>query len=149
MESSATTSLSTSNARFTNFNWFKMFLGNNRHENAVFENGDSYDDVTIAVGSVMGRIAATGKVVLLDKDASDGSQFPVGINTEEVTIGAGDEANLSLCVAGEVDANGLVFVTGTTLATVISGKTVEDRIASDTVGIHLVTGTDLTAFDNS
>lgn len=148
MASSSTTSLSTSNARFTNFNWFKMFLGNNRHETAVFEN-DTYDDVTIAVGSVMGRIAATGKVVLLDKDASDGSQFPVGINTEEVTIAAGDEGNLSLCVAGEVDANGLVFVTGTTLATVISGKTVEDRIASDTVGIHLVTGTDLTAFDNS
>lgn len=148
MASSSSTSLSTSNARFTNFNWFKMFLGNNRHETAVFEN-DTYDDVTIAVGSVMGRIAATGKVVLLDKNASDGSQFPVGINTEEVTIAAGDEGNLSLCVAGEVDANGLVFVSGTTLATVISGKTVEDRIASDTVGIHLVTGQDLTAYDNA
>jgi hypothetical protein len=149
MASTATTSLSTSNARFTNYDFSKMFLGSNRHETAVFENGDSYDDVTIAVGSVMGRIAATGKVVLLDKDASDGSQFPVGINTEEVTIGAGDEANLSLCVAGEVDETGLVFVTGTTLATVISGKTVADRIASDTVGIHLVASTDLTAFDNS
>ena len=97
----------------------------------------------------MGRIAATGKVVLLDKDASDGSQYPVGINAEEVTIGAGDEANLSICVCGEVDANGLVFVAGITLATVIAAKTVEDRIASVTVGIHLVTGTDLTAFDNS
>lgn len=149
MSSSSTTSLSTSNARFTDFNTFKMFLGNNRHETAVFENGDSYDDVTIAVGSVMGRIAATGKVVLLDKDASDGSQYPMGINTEEVTIGAGDEANLSLCVAGEVDANGLVFVTGTDLDTVIAAKTVADRIASDTVGIHLVTGTDLTTYDNS
>jgi hypothetical protein len=148
MASSSSTSLSTSNARFTNFDWFKMFLGNNRHETAVFEN-DTYDDITVAVGSVMGRIAATGKVVLLDKDASDGSQFPVGINTEETVIEAGEEGNLSLCVAGEVDANGLVFVAGTTLATVIAAKTVEDRIASDTVGIHLVTGTDLTAFDNS
>lgn len=149
MASSATTSYSSSNARFTNFNWFKMFLGSNRYETVVCENGDSYDDLTIAVGSVMGRIAATGKVVLLDKDASDGSQYPVGINAEEVTIGAGDESNLSICVCGEVDANGLVFVAGTTLATVIAAKTVEDRIASDTVGIHLVTGTDLTAFDNS
>lgn len=125
-----------------------MFLGNNRYETAVFEN-DTYDDITVAVGSVMGRIAATGKVVLLDKDASDGSQFPVGINAEAVTIAAGDEANLSLCVCGEVDANGLVFVSGTTLATVISAKTVEDRIASDTVGIHLVTSTDLTTYDNA
>jgi hypothetical protein len=125
-----------------------MFLGNNRHETAIFEN-DTYDDITVLVGSVMGRIAATGKVVLLDKDASDGSQYPVGINTEETVIAAGDEGNLSLCVAGEVDANGLVFVTGTDLDTVISAKTVADRIASDTVGIHLVTGTDLTAFDNS
>jgi hypothetical protein len=85
----------------------------------------------------------------LDKDASDGSQFPVGIVADEVTVDEGDTANLSLCVCGEVDANGLVFVSGTTLATVISAKTVEDRIASDTVGIHLVTSTDITAYDNA
>ena len=148
MSSSSTTSLDASNARFTNFDCFKMFLGSNRYENAVYVN-DTYDEVTIAVGSVMGRIAATGYVVLLDKDASDGSQFPVGIVAEAMTVAEGDEVTLSLCVAGEVDANGLVFVSGTTLDTVISAKTVADRIASDTVGIHLVTGEDLTAWDNS
>jgi hypothetical protein len=148
MASSSSNSLDASNARFTNFNTFKMFLGSNRYETVEFVN-DTYDPITLAVGTVMGRIAATGYVVKLDKDASDGSQYPVGIVADEVTVDEGDTANLSLCVCGEVDANGLVFVSGTTLATVISAKTVEDRIASDTVGIHLVTGTDITAYDNA
>lgn len=148
MASSSSNSLSTSNARFTNFNRFKMFLGGNRYEDAQFVN-DTYDAITLAVGTVMGRIAATGYVVKLDKSASDGSQYPVGILAQEITVDEGDTADLSLCVCGEVDANGLVFVSGTVISDVVESKTIEDRIASDTVGIHLVTSSDLSEYDNS
>lgn len=110
---------------------------------------DSYDAVTLAAGTVMGRISATGKVIPLQSDASDGSQFPIGIVLESRTVDAGDTVTLSLVVSGKVAVSKLIFTkSGDTIATVVSGKRLDDRLGSDTVGIHLETSTENSGYDN-
>ncbi len=126
----------------------KIFVWDNRFDNFDFNNG-GYDDVTLEAGTVMGRISATGKIKPLRSDNSDGSELPIGILNQTRVIAAGETVNVSICVAGDVVADKLVFEkTGDTLDTVVSGKRLRDRIGSDTVGIKLVGGTELTKTDN-
>ena len=107
-----------------------------------------YDDDVLAEGTVMGRISATGLLTPLTSGASDGSQFPVGILLTDYTVEGGDTIELTIAVAGDVDENKIVLQGSDTLDTVISGRRIRDRIGSDTVGIKLVGGTQLTGFDN-
>lgn len=126
----------------------KIFVWNNRFDNFDFNNG-GYDDVTLESGTLMGRISATGKIKGLRSDNADGSELPIGILNQTRVIAAGKTVNVSICVAGDVVADKLVFEkTGDTLDTVVSGKRLRDRIGSDTVGIKLVGGTELTKTDN-
>jgi hypothetical protein len=89
-------------------------------------------------------------LVILDKDASDGSQYPVGILAQDVVALYGEELSQSVdfCVEGDVAQEQLAFAAGTTLATVISGRTVADRIGADTVGVKLVATDEQTFYDN-
>lgn len=137
-----------SNQLFINTDTSKIFVWDNRTATFNYNNA-TYDDVVIEAGTVMGRISATGLVTVLDASASDGSQFPIGILFEGQTIEAGDTQQLTLCVSGDVVENKLVFKSGTTINSVISGRRLFDRIGSDTVGVKLVQGSsELTTFDN-
>lgn len=125
----------------------KIFVWNNRFESAKYNNS-TYDDVTLKAGQVMGRIAASAYIVPLTSGASDGSQFPVGILAEDVTVEGGDIQDVNICVAGDVAAD-LLFFSGTdNLNTVVSDRRLVDRIGSDTVGIKLVGGDSMTNYDN-
>lgn len=146
--SQQTTGTNTSNQLTVNTSTEKIFLWNNRFESGVVENDEVYDDLVLKAGTVMGRVASTRKLVVIAKAASDGSQFPVGVLNQDWTIAAGDEQTVSICVAGDVNQNALVLPVGTALTDVISGKTLKDRIGSDTVGIKLVESTELTGYDN-
>jgi hypothetical protein len=96
----------------------------------------------------MGRISASQKLVPLASGASNGSQFPVGILADDYTVDYGESANVTICIGGDV-AEELVTLNGTdTLATVISSRSIRDRIAADTLGIKLVLGEQMTAYDN-
>jgi hypothetical protein len=53
-----------------------------------------------------------------------------------------------MCVAGDVAQEKLIFQGSDTLATVVSSRTLNDRIGADTVGVKLVSGTELTEYDN-
>lgn len=144
---SATTAENTNNKLVTNYDTNKLLLWNNRTIEADYTN-DGYD-VTLEAGTVMGRVAATSKVIPLESDASDGSQYPIGVLCEETEVAEGDDAVLTLCVSGDVNENLLVFTkSGDDLDTVISGKTMRDRIGSDTVGIMLKAGQEQTTVDN-
>ncbi len=126
----------------------KIFVWDNRFDNFDFNN-DGYDDITPKGGTVMGRISATGKIKPLRSDNADGSEIPIGILNQDRVIAAGETVNVAICVAGDVVADKLIFEkTGDTLDTVVSGKRLRDRIGSDTVGIKLVGGTELTKTDN-
>jgi hypothetical protein len=142
------TPLNTGNQAIIKTDISKIFLWNNRFEAAQYTNGGGAP-VTLAEGTLLGRISATGKVIPLASAAADGSQFPVGILNEEKIVAPGATIDLFMCVSGDVDSSKVVLAGADTLDTVISGRRIRDRIGSDTVGIKLVAPADeLTAYDN-
>jgi hypothetical protein len=146
--STATTALNTSNQLNTNYDFSKVFLGENRYENATLLNADEAEEITFPAGTLLGRIGASNKVVPLTSAATDGSQFPVGVLATNITLAAEAEGTVSMCVAGDVALEKVTLQGADTMATVVSTRTIQDRIGADTVGIKLVSTTDLTGFDN-
>ena len=65
----------TQNQMNTNYDVSKLALGKNTFIKANYT--DSGSGSTLVQGTVMGRVASTGKVVVLNPSASDGSQYPV------------------------------------------------------------------------
>lgn len=148
---SQTIPVNTNNQAFVNTDTTKIFVFNNRYTDVAYEGENStYDDVTIPAGTLMGKISASQLAVPLASGASDGSQYPVGILAEDITIAAGDtvEKDISICVAGDVEESKIVLDGSDTLDTVISGRSIRDRIGADTVGIKLVAAVQMTSFDN-
>ena len=141
--STVETTLNTNSQQTTNYDVAKIFVWNNRYEKRNCT-GDAYEDYE--VGTVMAIVASTNELVPLAPGASDGSQYPVGVLAQVVETGSDGVA--TICVSGDVVESKLVFFNTATLATVISGKTLRDRIGSDTVGINLTGGDEQTAFDN-
>jgi len=140
--------LNTGNQAITNYDTSKIFLWNNRYINGAFT-AQGYDDSVLLAGTVMGRVSATNEVLPMQSTASDGSQFPIGILAKDYTIEGGDTVDLAICIGGDVAEEKVIFARNAdTFATAISGRTIRDRIAGDTLGIKLVLGTELTAYDN-
>ena len=125
----------------------KIFVFHNRFDNFEYNN-DTYVDVELTAGQLMGEIAATRKIVPVDPTASDGSQNPVGVLANDHTIEDGTTKIVSLCVAGDVVENKILLDPDVNLNDVIDGRTLRQRIGSDTVGIKLVGNDDLSAYDN-
>lgn len=125
----------------------KIFIWGNRYENGSCNNA-TYDPVTLLAGRLMGRVSATGLLAAHDSSATDGSQFPVGILAQDVTIEEGSTKPVSICVAGDVVEDKVLLASGDTLETVISDRRIRDRIAADTVGIKLVPSTENSYYDN-
>lgn len=125
----------------------KIFIRENRYESANYTNS-TYDDVVLAAGTLMGRIGASQKIVPLVSDASDGSQYPVGVLAEDRTIEGGDTVSLTYCIAGDVAEEKLILDEDDDLDTLISGRSIRDRIKADTMGIKLVACDQLTGSDN-
>lgn len=123
----------------------KIFLWNNRYDQADYT---AAADITLPAGTLLGRIQATGKVVPLASAAIDGSQFPVGILAQDTFVANGATVSLTYCVAGDVAAGKVIYGGTDTGETVVSARSLKDRIASDTVGIKLVNSTSNSDFDN-
>lgn len=141
----------TANQAQVNTDTSKIFIGCNRYQDFPYAKTNStYDDITIPAGTVMGRIGSSLKVVPLTSAASDGSQHPVGILAEDITILAGESytKDVTLCVYGDVNESKVVLQGSDTLDTLISSRTIHDLIGAETVGIKLVTTTENTSFDN-
>ena len=134
---------------FINTDVSKILLGDNQTDKGLITNS-TYDPVTLAAGTVLGRIANTDFVIPSESDASDGSEIVKGILMQDIIIEGGESINAPICVAGKVNESKLVFAkVGDSLETVISGRRYKDKIEGETVGIKLIQSTDLTAFDNS
>lgn len=126
----------------------KIFVWDNRYDSAESTTNSTYDDVTLLAGTLLGKVSATGKVKALASAATDGSQYPVGILKEDTIVPTGDSAVLTYCVAGDVVEDKVVLDGSDTMSTVISDRSIKDRIGADTVGIKLVGLDQLTAADN-
>ena len=146
--SKVTNVLDNDNSQFNNYDSSKIFVGENQYEVGSYTN-DEYADSPLEAGTLMGRVASSGKLIQLKSNATDGSQFPVGILTQDHTVAGGDTINATICVAGRVVEDKDVLEAGDSLETIIdSWRRLRDHIASDTVGIKLVPSTELTATDN-
>ena len=131
----------------TKYDNSKLLIFNNSFTKGNVNNS-TYDDVVLAVGTLMGRISATGLLTPLKSGASDGSQVPVGVLAGGFTIEDGTTKEVTLVVSGEIDESKIVFDGSDTLETVISGRRLKDMIAGDTVGLILKSVNELSEFDN-
>lgn len=131
----------------TNYDTSKLFLRDTRFEVMSYTNSTGVE-VTLPAGLILGRIAATEKVLPLVKAATNGSQYPVGILAQNKTVANGVTVNLNVCIKGELDKDLIILPASTDFDDVIEAKTLADRIKSDTLGILLVQGQELTSFDN-
>lgn len=131
--------------RVTNYSNEKLLMFNNSFQEATYTNADAYDE-TLSIGTVMGRVGSTGKIVVFDKDSTDGSQFPIGVLAADYTVTAGDDATLTMVIGGEINGNMLVFPNGETVATVVSSRQVKDWL--QLANINLSYPTELSALDN-
>lgn len=138
----------TGNFAIINKNTAKTFIFDNSFKDDTLLNATA-GELTYEVGTLLGRVTASGKLVPLTSAAIDGSAIPVGILAREVTLAASGEDVVPVCIKGEVAKEKLILQGADTLATVIDGRTIEDRIMADTMGIKLVSTDELTATDNS
>jgi len=137
----------TDNMLITNYDTTKLVLKDGEFESAVYTNSTG-GPITIEVGTILGRVSASNKVLPLKSAAVDGSQFPIGISCQEVVVADTESADLSFAVGGELEGTLIKFDGADTLTTVIDGKTLGDRIKADTLGIYLIDSDELSELDN-
>lgn len=134
-----------------NYDTSKTFVWGNRFQTESYTN-DTYDPITLATGTVMGRVFATGKVVPFASDAVDGSEEPIGVLQEGFVAEGGTTSNVSICVAGDVVQSKLVFGNGTdtleTQITNLGNRRVKDALQGMSVAIKLIASTELSQTDN-
>ncbi len=132
---------------FINTDLSKVFIWENRYSKGNFNN-QLYDPLVMKAGTLLGRIGFNQQLFLCDSQAIDGSQFPVGILAEDVTIADGDTVEVAFCNYGDVAEEKVILQGDDTLSSLVSGRSLRDRIAADTVGIRLVPSVSMTSFDN-
>lgn len=105
---------------------------------------------TVACGQVMGRVAATGKIVVCKSAAVDGSQQPRFIMVQElvdVAI-AGTVDNIAPCNGGQVNVNSIVFDGTDTVDTLVGGVRMGDLLIQNSKDLELVDVVDDSKYDN-
>lgn len=138
----------TNNQAHFKYDYSKIFIFDNRYEVATFINltGGALD---YPAGTVVGMIAATGKITNLKSGAADGSELPIGVLATDITALAGSgEILVNMCTAGDIEESKLTFDGSDDLTTIVAGRRLRERLAADTVGIVLKSSTELTDFDN-
>ena len=105
---------------------------------------------TVAVGQLLGRVAATGKLVVCKSAAVDGSAEPAAINVvelEDIAI-AGTVDNIAPCNGGKVNVNAIVFDGTDTLDTLVGGVRMGDLLIRNSKDLELIDVLGNTEFDN-
>lgn len=134
------------NQQTVDYDYRKIFLQNNKfYTGTVTASGA---DVTIVAGEVVARDPVSGDIVTLAVGATDGTEIPIGICKETITVLDGNTGKITFGVSGKVDEN-FVSVSGAgTLESIIANRRLRDRIAGDTLGIDLDLSVENTTFDN-
>jgi len=110
---------------------------------------------TVAVGTIMGRVDATGKLVPQVSTAVDGSQEPVAIMGEKLTdiAIAGTVDKVLVVDGGDIDAALLTFGGADTLDTIVTNtggvkKSIQDFLIQNGNGFEFLNVKDSSEFDN-
>jgi hypothetical protein len=137
----------TANSVTFNYDYSKIFLFDNKYRSINIANATG-TDVDLSAGQLIGTISATGKGKVLASYSNDGSQYPTGILAENYTVPANSNIDVRICIGGKIAEEKLILDGSDTLDTAVNGRTIRDRIASDTLGIELASASELTAYDN-
>lgn len=148
--SSQSVVLNTGNQAIINTDVSKIFLRDNRYQKGNDLNNSGYDPLNLVAGTLMGRVTSTGNLTYFNAAATDGSQAPVGILAEDVSIDSGDTEEVTIVDFGDVAADKVVFVvTGQGLETAVTigvSRRVKDHLQAQ--GIKLITTREQTHVDN-
>ena len=109
------------NTLITNYSYTNLFVLNNRFNTGTSVTA-SGSDIELLAGMLIGRVNATGALKQSISTATDGSQYPIGILTQNYTIPDGESLTVNYCYSGDVNANLIVFggSPADTLTTVVS-----------------------------
>ncbi|MCK5613799.1 head decoration protein [Candidatus Pacearchaeota archaeon] len=126
-----------------------LLIRNNSFLKGDYENISGAEE-TVVVGQVLGRVAATQKLVVCKSAAVDGSEVPVAIAVQELTAIAiaGTVDNIAPCNDGKVNENVIVFNGADTFATLVGGISMRDHLIANTKGLEFVNVLPNTDFDN-
>ena len=139
----------TSNQAQFDYDISKIFIWDNRYEKGTLLNA-SGGVLDYQPGTLLGRIAASGKLVPCTAGATDGSEIPVGVlKTQVLQLADAGEESVNICIAGDIVADKFILDGADTFDTDYNGRILRDRIQGDTMGIKIVESTELTEFDNS
>ena len=127
----------------------KLFVFGNSFKEVTYRNVSGGVE-SVAVGQVMGVIAASGKWTVCKSAAVDGSAIPRGIMFTELTdiADATDVENVNIVNGGKVRQGLLVFDGSDDLDTLVGGIRMEDLLIGNSKDLELVGITDDTEFDN-
>lgn len=145
--SEVTNVLSTQNQAITNYDLSKIFHTAFKLVEMTYTNS-SGGEVELYPGMLFGRVSADLKGAILKSASVDGSQIPFGILGTRHTVANTASATIQVAVTGMMDVAKLILDGTDTLDTLISGRTIGDRIPADTEGITLETFNELVNYDN-
>lgn len=146
--SEATEKLKTRNQLITDFDLAKIFIWDNRFEQFDLKN-TSGGEKTFEAGTLLGRVSATSELDTVKSGAADGSETPLGVLAEDITLADSEVKEINICISGDVAEEKIILDGGDTLDTLIDGRPIRDRINADTMGIKLTPTDELTGHDNS
>ena len=129
-----------------------LFLRNCFYDTATYTNSTG-SSVTLAEGTLLGRVQSSNKVLPCASAATDGSQQPMGILVGSYTVANTASATVTFCNRGEINKSAVVLNGSDTWATAVgsattgAGSTLQDLLIKNT-GISLVNNTELANYDN-
>jgi len=139
--------LTDQNQAITNYDYSKLFKTNFKTVQMTYTNA-SGGTIELVPGMLFGRVSADLKGAILKSASVDGSQIPFGINLTQATVLNGASKTIQVAVTGMAD-KALIVLDGTdTLDTLITSRTIGDRIPADTEGITLEDFEQLVNLDN-
>lgn len=148
--SSQDTTLNNGRQAIQNTDRSKIFIGRSqRYERMIYANS-AYDDISVLAGTPVGRVASTGWIKAVASGAADGSQLPIGIVAEDVTIPGQSNTELVLILTeGDVVSSKVLWQgTDTAETSVTAGVARRLKDWLRVIGINLRTVTENSKLDN-
>ena len=100
--------MATNGILVTQFDYAKLFVWNNKFATGTYTNATG-STVTLAKGTIMGRVDATGKVYPHVSTATNGSQIPRFILANAYTVANGASVTVTFCTMGDVAIEGITY----------------------------------------
>lgn len=127
----------------------KLLVFNNSFIDGIYKNLTGGDE-SVALGQLMGKIAASGLWTICKSAAADGSEVPRAIMLDVLTdIATTAEVDpINLVNGGKIKQDLIVFDGSDDLDTLVGGVRIEDLLIANSKDLELVSVDDDTKFDN-